>query len=133
MCLQTKWKKPRIATKDKIVYKLLDDDTNSKKANAPFNSFIYDLGKVYKTKILETNNWSAFDHMAEFTLRSTNRKELISIGEGFHSAKTKKRLKDGLFSDRNIYRCIIPKGSKYYVGLTDLIVSDKIKIVKKIT
>lgn len=58
------------------------------------------------------------------------KEKLYNIGPGFHSASTAERL-DDLFDDQVIVECIIPKGSKYYRGLSGLLVSDRIIIKKR--
>lgn len=128
MCLQTKQKEPKIAKKDKTVYKILSiykmDEFRS-----PFEGFIYKVGKKYSTKIKETSNNCAYDNIANAAKKlNTNYK---SYGAGFHSALKKDRLKLD-FSNERLVKCIIPAGSKYYVGFSGLVVSNKIIVTGKI-
>lgn len=116
--------KPKKARKDTIVYKILQLENEG--IIAPCNYFVYEPYKLYKTEMRLTNSSSAFDDIAQHAMESCNKK-LYSIGKGFHSAKYKKRLGQSLYNeDQFIVKCIIPKGSLYYTGLTNLIVSNQI-------
>lgn len=133
MCLQTTWTEPNVAQQDMIVYKRLYF-VDTQLAKATIMGTTYTLGKLYET-IMEVDNedFAAFDGPANRAKKECT-EEWISIGPGFHSAKTKKRLRnteDEIY-DGFLYECIIPAGSEYYEGLTDLVVSNKIIIVKQV-
>lgn len=135
MCLQTTWKKPRKVLKDKIVYKLLEK-IDDKAYKSPYNHFEYTLKKRYTTKMQETTDDSSFDDIAldarDDYYTENEGKGLISIAQGFHSAKSIKRLtKEGLFG-KLICKCKIPKGAEYYYGLSDLYVSNKIIVLEEV-
>jgi hypothetical protein len=137
MCLITKQKKPFIAEEDITVYKVLEDGLKS-----PFNRYNYKLGSVNKTKIRESYEWCCFDDVDTAFLDenhpgwkedSRNRSGLRCYGHGYHSATTKERLKSIVQYYGRIYKCIIPAGSKYYLGNTDLCVSDMLIVVRKVS
>ncbi len=143
MCLQTDWLEPKVAEEDMTVYKVLkseEDDTYEGQAlvyahYSPFYRMKYELGKVYSTTMrIAGENSGSFDHVAS-DARQMFEKEFpdqkyLSISEGFHSALTFERLDDLGRTGEFVHECIIPKGSMYYIGFTDLVVSNQI-IVKK--
>lgn len=134
MCLLTTWKNPRTANKNITVYKMMEKG----KLNPPFNDFEYQLKKLYKTALKETDDTSSFDdyddEARDDATRTNAKRKIISIGPGFHSSLTIKRFQKDSSNKYHydIYKCVIPKGSLYYKGFTDLIVSNKIKILEKI-
>ena len=134
MCLQTTWTKPKIAEKDIICYKLLRPGINENEYLAPFKHFKYISNRLYKTRMTKGDvELGAFDIRASSSKRKMLNKgyPLISIVKGFHSAMNKTRLR-GNSQYGKIVKCIIPKGAKYYKGLTNLLVSDKIIITNEI-
>lgn len=134
MCLQTTWKFPKEAKRDIIVYKCFSNDLGySCKIASPFTNFVYITDKVYKTKITESDDESYFDGAAGMAKKEYEKTKgtLKNIAEGFHSAKTLKRLITNL-SYYRIFKCIIPKGSVYYRGLSDLLVSNQIIVKNEI-
>lgn len=108
MCLVTKWKKPRIAKKDIICYKLLRED---------FTSLCYwfhwTVGKVYRNKLIKNNS--------------------KDIKIGFHAALSLKRaIKYGtFFGYEGIYKFKIPAGSQYFKDSTGLIVANQMMLVSE--
>lgn len=140
MCLITKQSKPKIATKDKVIYKILDPYCCS-----IYYSFEYQMGILYKTKILETEDDTTFDDYDSCMLEEKYgrgwkyKNKIKSIGSGFHGALTKERLEktleneDGhaMENDGTIWKCIIPAGSEYYTNPSGLIVSNQIIIKEK--
>ena len=130
MCLQTNWKEPKVAEKDILVYKLFEKG-NEKIVQSPYNYFNYTINKLYKTKIEETDDTSSFDEVAQMYLKNISRNGVKSIGRGFHSIKSKKRVIDSGETEYICLKCIIPKGSLYYRGFTDLLVSNQIIITNK--
>jgi len=131
MCLLTTWEKPKIAKYDFEVYKKLHE-YNSTKATSIYQDFIYNLNELYKTEIKETiyrSNADEIDCQWEIdNNHSATPEKIYWYGEGFHAATTKDRLKT---HDGNLYLCRIPKGSKYFLDPTGLIISDQIIIEKK--
>lgn len=133
MCLQTTWTKPKVATKNITVYKLVRcyivEGEKKPSIHAPYESFKYNLNKLYRAKMVEVFDDTHLDDEAGKALRNETL-PVISIGPGFHSALTKTRLGKLTNSEEKIAKAIIPKGAKYYEGLSDLIVSNQIKIVE---
>lgn len=126
-----KEQKPLIAKEDMIVYKGMLNESD--KIITPYELFEYNLGELYKTKLTIGGHYYAFDDVEEAALKERygflwqSKSNCKPVEEGFHSCKNPERLP----GDYTIYECVIPKGSRYYEGLTDLIVSNQIKIVKK--
>lgn len=132
MCLQTTWKRPMTARKNMTVYKLVE--ITNRIILSPYKYFIYELNKTYSADMEEVDdNYSYFDRLAGDELDKLKSKGIlfISIGSGFHSATKKERLERLLFDEAVIMKAIIPKGAKYYKGISDLIVSNKIKLIGK--
>lgn len=117
MCLYTRWKKPKKVEKDIIVYKILDKDCVS-----PYRGFFYNLGVKYDTDIES--------YGSQFT-------DGLYIDAGFHAFTSKRAL---LKSSRRkelksvvAFKCIIPKGSSYYISSCKKeIVSDSIIIKRRL-
>jgi hypothetical protein len=133
MCLQTIWKEPKIAEEDIVVYKILN--IGNDRITSPYRYFTWNLDTVYETEIKETTDYTCFDDKAktEYNICS---EEVKSIGRGFHSALNKKRLsedREEWTNEEVIFKCIIPKGSEYYIGLSDLVVSNRIIIKEKVS
>lgn len=117
MCLYTKWKKPKKAKKDIIVYKILRENYIS-----PYRGFSYNLGIKYDTD------------MDFFT---DPYDDGLYIDVGFHAFTSKRALlKSNLkkyFSTGIVFKCIIPKGSSYYISSHKReIVSDSIIIKRRL-
>lgn len=135
MCLITDQKRAFIAEKDITVYKLLEGNMLS-----PYTNFTYEVGKLYKTTIkreLEEDR-CCFDRRDHYDISKKwpnwpNDSSLKAFGRGFHAALKKERLMsndvDTYYGD--IYKCIIPKGSKYYVNISGLVVSNQIIVTNK--
>lgn len=132
MCLQTTWKKPKIAEEDIVVYKILEELYSC--LQSPFSYYIWNLNKLYETEIQFTDDDSCFDDIA-VDAKEKCIEDIKSIGQGFHSALTIERLNDVSGQEEfnyAVFKCIIPKGSEYYIGLSDLVVSNRIIIKEKI-
>ena len=113
MCLYTKWKKPKKAKKDIIVYKILDKDCVS-----PYRGFKYNLGVKYDTDMESFN--TPFDNG-------------LYIDVGFHAFTSKRALLKSSLKSRIAFKCIIPKGSSYYISSCKKeIVSDSIIIKRRL-
>lgn len=113
MCLTTFQKEPYIAKKDIIIYKVLFKD--GKRVISPYIQFPYVLKKLYQTDfriIYARNNISKLIH------------------EGFHGYRNKKYATDRWLE---VYKCVIPKGSQYYISFDqEEIVSNQIIIKRKL-
>ena len=77
----------------------------------------------------ESNDDSYFDDAAGMAKKEYEKTKgtLKNIAEGFHSAKTLKRLINNL-SYYRIFKCIIPKGSEYIEDNSGCIISNQIII-----
>lgn len=134
MCLITTQEKCKIANKDIICYKLVLEGKH--KFVSVYFPFSWEPNKVYKQElnVEKTIYYQVFDtlvenHYLREYLNSYNKPELISVTNGFHAAKEKKR-----FNNDNwvgvMAEVIIPKGSEYYEDETGLIVSNQMKIIR---
>ena len=106
MCLTIKRKSHKqTAKKDIVVYKIVEQVVYSKRLRTPYQFTTVKIGGKYESKL------TVYDDGIE-----------LCITKGLHSLKTKKEAieaaKDitGCDYDQHIVRCIIPKGSEYYVG-----------------
>ena len=148
MCLIIKGKQRiKIAKEDIVVYKTLYTSLHSRHMG-----FKYKFNVKYETELTFANkkeDYICSDHkelnivysyLDKIKISKGNflqhikedlvEKNIISfVKEGFHSYRTTDRISD-TFSVC-IYKCIIPKGSRYYIGIDkDLLVSNQI-IIKK--
>lgn len=124
MCLYTEQIKPKVAEKDIVVYKVLNHNMLS-----PYYGLSYPLNRKITSKLL------CYDH--EWSPRTP----IFNIEEGLH-AYTKRRVAYARQHDLNIltkesvvysvYKAIIPKGSKYYIGLDNDIASDALIVKRKL-
>jgi len=114
MCLTTFQNKPYIAKEDIIVYKALFK--TGKQILSPYRGFPYILKELYQTNLgipFVTTNFSP-----------------KLIYEGFHSYINRKYATDRW---PEVYKCIIPKGSQYYIDSDqEEIVSNQIIIKRKL-
>ncbi len=115
MCLYTRWKKPKVAAEDIVVYKVLC--TYSEYIESPYRNFVYNLKELYETKLTKCKSLGGLGY---------------NIFEGFHAFVSKKP--DWEFGiHEKLYKCIIPKGSTYYISSDHKeIVADKIIIKRKL-
>lgn len=112
MCLYTKWQKPKKAEKDIIVYKTL-----YKNCVSPYRGFVYNLGVKYDTDM-------------EFC--GSKYTDGLFVEAGFH-AFTNKRALLRSFLPGVAFKCIIPKGSSYFISAYKKeIVSDSIIIKRRL-
>lgn len=113
MCLYTKWKKPKKAEKDIIVYKILD-----KNCISPYRGFVYNLDVKYDTDM------KSYEGM--FTSG-------LYIDVGFHAFTSKRALLKSCLKPPTAFKCVIPKGSSYYISSCKKeIVSDSIIIKRRL-
>lgn len=104
MCLYTSHVKPKVAKEDIICYKIMYyKPRNVHKAISIYQGFRYKLGTLYKSELIY--------HIYK------------TVHEGFHSYKNlkdainKRLLISRYLKEIKIFKCIIPKGSTYYVGI----------------
>lgn len=150
MCLRIKDKNYLIAEEDKTVYKVLlksEDETFT----APCTGFVYSLDAVYKVEDDYFNNVFEADKDVTPLQKVLYEPYPIQSLYGFHTyieikdcVATKNWIKLQMYRFNSsrvpvVVKCIIPKGSKYYIGIQDTgievtpvmgIVSNKIKPIK---
>lgn len=121
----------KIAKEDIKVFKILSPQLRS----IFYGGFQYEKGKLYETEILPSTQrvWSAFADTDEHYLTSKygnfryNRTGLKAFGQGFHSSLNKENIEEVIkSSDKRLFNATIPKGARYYVGGTGLVISNKI-------
>ena len=103
MCLYTTQKKPTIAEKDIICYKVINKDMSS----LYHNDFKWTFGKMYYSWMEAVND-----------IKDRNKE----IHQAFHSYETLEDLKKAYFTVTSpclTVRCTIPKGSTVYKGSHD--------------
>lgn len=115
MCLHTNQSKPFIAKEDITCYKIVNKISDTK-VESDVMEFFYTLNKLYTIPELK---------LVKSKIIGSYFKKYI-IAEGFHSYI---QLSDAvidckcelslLSSTRIIVECIIPKGSKYFLGYND--------------
>ena len=115
MCLRTQDREPRIAEKDIVCYKFLDEDLKS-----PYIRFQYKLGETYTEQLPYLEIYS--DCSA------------YNIHGGVFHAYRQIYLKTEYigFDICDAYKAIIPKGTEYWIGMDNDICARSIKIVRKI-
>lgn len=105
MCLfKPKFKSYQIAAEDIVVYKVLNSDMRS-----TYQLFQYELNRLYK------KSWD------EDFILYCNRCDCLG-GNMFHSCSDPTYC-NYLYKTQDsyqLYKCIIPKGSKYYTGIVTL-------------
>lgn len=119
MCLsRLTTEEPLVAQEDIVCYKVL-----TRTQHSPYYDFYYELELEYYSALI---------------------KDSYCIEEGFHSfsdedtaKKSKLLIEAGSgYNDCSIYKCIIPQGSKYYVGYSittfNSYASNRIKIIEKV-
>lgn len=148
MCLLTLQSKPLTAKKDIPIYKLLRIEGGNLLPLYEFHAGsnqTYLLSVVSKTTLSfnkdicpsdseEQNAWSE-EYPNSYRLRDIPK--IKAIGQGFHSALTIDRLDLNYFrrnfgTNYKLFKGFIPKGSKYYLGKTDLVASNQIVITGEI-
>lgn len=139
MYLITEKLQSKIAEEDIIVYKLLKIEDNVIKA--PYEKFVYEPKKLYKTELQKTYESNTFDtvtylyynNFSNYSIRKyLILDQLICIGPGFHAAFHADRYDRGIDEDLSIFECTIPAGSEYYEDSTGLLASNQIIINSKL-
>ena len=120
MCLFKKSYIPRIAFKDKVVYKIFIKDKDL--YSTPFQRYNCEIGDIIKS------NKSFIKGLFKRTIH----------GEGVHAYKNyteaywNKFCIDAGILNRVVIGCIIPKFTPYWLGKGNEIAAGKIKLVKEI-
>lgn len=120
MCLETYNKKPYIANKNIVVYKILRKSLFAE-IESPYRGFVYKLRTLYSTPLS--------------VRKSLYSDKLYLIEEGFHAYTSIDKAKKEIiyFNKAAIYRCIIPKGSLYYINeKNNEIVSNQLIVKRKL-
>ena len=133
MCLVTDQFEPKTATENIVVFKSVKI-LNPNCVQSCIMNQRYELGKLYKTTICRTNDYTTCDSLAlhelikkypEFSNNFSPKhvlKQLVSYGQGYHSF-VGRRCENIV----GLVKCTIPVGSTYYTDVADeLYVSDKI-------
>lgn len=120
MCLQTYRKNPYTANKNIVVYKILLKSFFGKIVS-PYWDFVYKLRTLYSTSLS--------------VRQSLYSNKLYLIDEGLHAYTSIDKAEKEIISFKRayIYRCIIPKGSLYYINKKDNeIVSNQLIVKRKL-
>lgn len=120
MCLETCNKNPYTANKNIVVYKILLKSF-FKEIVSPYWGFVYKLRTLYSTSLS--------------VRQSLHSNKLYLIEAGLHAYTSIDKAKKEIvyFNRATIYRCIIPKGSLYYINEKDNeIVSNQLIVKRKL-
>ncbi len=109
-----------IAKEDIKVYKILEACGNDRtKGYAPYYNFLYEKGFQYTEDKFEI----------DYNLNSNN-EYFITVEQGLHALATNKKKYIRMFLECRLngmcVEMIIPKGSKYYLGTNNDIVTDNL-------
>lgn len=135
MCLKKKSRIPRIATKDIVVYKILHVENN--KLFTLFCRNEIEIGKTYKGifdkyNIFIKHRLCTFNNNIICFLISLFFSKLITSGY-IHSYSNYNSIPSYFkysYLNNYIIKCIVPKGTLYFIGKNGDIASRKIKYVK---
>jgi len=136
MCTLTKAVTPLVAETDIICYKSLRL-VNGGMYSSIYMGFTYTLNDLYTSELSFGDNKCAWDNMEQFawdeidpTWQSDN-SNVNAVEMGFHAVLNPERFENEEHEDEGgiTMICVIPKGSKYFLGLTDIIVSDSIIVL----
>lgn len=120
MCLETCNKNPYTANKNIVVYKILLKSF-FKEIVSPYWGFVYKLRTLYSTPLS--------------VRQSLHSNKLYLIEAGLHAYTSIDKAKKEIvyFTRASIYRCIIPKGSLYYINEKDNeIISNQLIVKRKL-
>lgn len=130
MCWYTFYKaclSPKIAENDMTVLKVLRTDSDGY-LSGPFYRYKYELGKQNEYVQLICNNSEIKNGYHSFEL--CENAEMTDYSISLHYANKPKITWVKSFLSETLYKCIIPKGTKYYLNEGHNIVSETI-IVKE--
>lgn len=138
MCWEGK-KKKQVADKDILCYKILKRTENSSELMSEYFTFVYELKKLYKTKICVRNSYFYDDKIYIYEgFHSYDKSILIKLNNYKDNSTVSvfcgHRLFSHVFTHSNpiLMECIIPKGSIYYKNGYNEIVSNQIIINREI-
>jgi len=137
MCLHTTQLKPIILDEDLIVYKELKIREGEKAGIfSPIRYYQWNLNELNETKITILPVGSTYDILASANVDYMRENDIkyITIGEGFHSFKSKDRCHE-LYVNTYFYlfKCLIPKSSEVYYDATGLVVSNQLIILEQLS
>lgn len=107
--------KPKIATKDIEVYKMLTSLGNGILVS-PFQEARYQIGVEKRADMLNIYKEGSSEH--------------FRVEEGLHSYSSLRTARERRCWHTNIYKAIIPKGSEYFIGLDNEVVSKHLIITE---
>lgn len=130
MCLETYWKKPKVAKEDIICYKVLS--LTKEGLYSPFQDYKYD-GELIKAD-------GRIDRRKRYSFKfSLFKRQYYTIHGGmlhcFVSKKLAKTLQLSLITIGSAitYECVIPKGTEYYISTDEEgICAKAIRLIKEI-
>lgn len=125
---------PKYATIDIICYKVLCKN-NQNEYFSPCQHFIYKLNKCVSSNFSFTLSTSTyFPPQKEYTvLKSLTNFNCVTQGlHSFNCLPAAIKFKDYFVKEGIVMKCTIPKGSWYYEGIQDELVSDNIIINREI-
>lgn len=125
---------PKYATKDIICYKVLRKN-NQNEYFSPCAHFIYELNKRVSSIFSFTLSTSTcFPPQKEYTvLKSLTNFNCVTQGlHSFNCLPAAIRFRDCFVEGGIVMKCTIPKGSWYYEGIQDELVSDNIIINREV-
>lgn len=149
MCLITKNPRLYTAKKDKVVYKVVIEFSETT-INSICHDFTYTIDWLYSTTI-EESEYNTIKYNGEYSIKNLNINHNTNLsqvylkssvieqgyktyGQGFHWYNTKRLAKiytESYLHGRYIVKCIIPKGSKYILNSVGEGVSNQI-IIKEV-
>lgn len=122
MCLYTYDKKPLIAKEDIICYKAVEYNPELDTYNTPFQRT--DITEYVKNKTIWRDSSEVQRTVADVDIFG---KSLYETGIGYIHA-LRGPYGRALY---HVYKCIIPKGTEYYIGLNDDICARAIQFVEE--
>jgi hypothetical protein len=134
MCLITRQQRSYKAKKDIVVYKIFTSNTLFLKLKSPFRNHLYNSLKLQPiVKMTKEEDGMSFDGLdSQACYNSKDKRKIHFITTGYHSVLKLNRLDVSHLGDgRRVVECIIPAGSLYYKGYTNLIVSNQLIIPKE--
>ena len=146
MCLVTEQLKPKIASKDITCYKILLL-TSGNFYISPYRHFTFFENQVNPKKVFKAKKswWTINIHGDDLEVINDNGVDTYELNSGFfHMYKdydsAVKAIKNSVTGEREssvVFECVIPKGSRYYEGVTSIyllssIASDKLKFIKQL-
>lgn len=153
MCLVTNQSQSKIASKDitcyKVLLKLENEISNTVFYVSPVRHFIYFSNRTdLNNKVFKAEKAYGLENSPDDDLEPTyidNEPVSYELNSGFFhmykdydsAVKAIKRLVPREKESYAIFECVIPKGSRYYEGVTSIyllpsIASDRLKIVKQL-